>query len=254
MSDASIPVHPSEAHFPPTRLSVVLLAADRSSPEGEKAFEQLCALYWAPLYAFLRRQGESPSAAQDYVQGFFERLTERNFLAQMDAERGRFRTFLRASLKNYVMNQCRSDRAERRGGSLVHVSLDELAGAEANLERFSERVTPDEIYDRGWAEGLVKQALRAVRQRFEEEGRGAEFEDLVGWLARPSAPGDYASLAIRRGVTENAIAAAVKRLRREYLDQLRTCVLPTLESPADVDAELKYLLEVLLAQPSVAGS
>ena len=119
MIDANVQESASEAGFPPTHLSMVCLAADRSTPEGARAFEQLCTLYWAPLYSFLRRQGESSAAAQDYVQGFFERLTERNFLGQMNAERGRFRTFLRASLRNYVLNQRRADRAERRGGSLA---------------------------------------------------------------------------------------------------------------------------------------
>ncbi len=242
-------VSPTDANFPPTLISLVVRAADRSTPEGAEAFERLCTVYWPPLYAFLRRQGESPVVAQDYVQGFFERLTERDFLAQMDVERGRFRTFLRAALWHYVLNQRRADRTDRRGGGHLHVPIEEMAGAEQGLTTLSTGVTADEVYDREWASGLVRRAHLALRHTYVTEGKGAEFADLSVWLVKPSESGDYAEVAKRRGVTENGIAAAVKRLRREYLNCLRGQVLQTLESPAEVEAELKYLLEVLISQP-----
>ena len=241
----------TDANFPDTHQSLVYLAGERTSPKADAALEKLCTLYWAPLYAFLRRRGESPADAQDHVQGFFARLVEKDFLQQLDAERGRFRTFLRAALWHYVLNERRAERAERRGGARPPVSLEDLAGAENGLADVSAGITPDEVFDRRWAEGLVGRAHAALQEAYAAAGKAAEFAELGGWLTKATGPGDYAELAARRGVTENAIAAAVKRLRREYLDGLRRQVLATLESPADLEAELRYLLGVLLTEPGV---
>jgi len=247
MDKEQLPVRLSNAHFPPTLMSLVYAAIDRSTPQGADAYARICRDYWPPLYAFLRRQGESPNKAEDYVQGFFEKMTRKGFLAQMNSERGRFRTFLRTALWNFVLNQKREEDSDTRGGSRPHVSIDNFADVEHGPANLSAAFTADEIYDRRWAADLVSRARDELHRAYISAGREKDFEELSPWLEKPSGPGAYVALARRRGVTENAIAVAVRRLRGEYRDCLRNQVLPTLESPADVDAELKYLLQVLIA-------
>ena len=102
--------------FASTQWSLVGAAQQRSTPDGRKAFEQLCKTYWYPLYAHARRRESDAHKAQDLTQGFFQKLMEKNYLADADPRRGRFRTFLLASFGNFAANQRDKEQALKRGG------------------------------------------------------------------------------------------------------------------------------------------
>src|SRR5262245_13345869 len=124
-SPPDLPVR--EAVFATTHWSVVLTAGERASLESSQALEKLCGAYWPPLYAFLRRQGHTPHEAEDIVQGFFERFLVKDYLREVSPDKGRFRSFLLASLRHYAANQRRDARTERRGGAIIHMDIDEPA-------------------------------------------------------------------------------------------------------------------------------
>lgn len=236
----------THALFPNSHYSLIAAAGGGEGPEPAAALERLCGLYWAPLYAFLRGKGESPADAQDLVQSFLSRLVEPDFLRQVDREKGRFRNFLRTALWHYVLNEKRAARAERRGGRQAHLAFGDLGVEEDVLKELAVARTPDECFDHRWASELMTRARRKLEARYVESGRAAEFGALAGWLAAAAGAGDYEALAAERGVTANAIAVEVRRLRSRLLEALRAEVLATVEDPRMVEDELKYVLQVLL--------
>src|ERR1041385_6743159 len=110
--------------FATTHWSVVLSAADGGSPESAAALEALCRSYWHPLYAFVRRRGYSPHDAQDLTQAFFGRLLEKGMVRGVDRSKGKFRSFLLASLEHFLANEWRNAHAQKRGGGATFVSLE----------------------------------------------------------------------------------------------------------------------------------
>ncbi len=238
----------THAAFPNSHYSLIAAAGGGAEAEAGPALERLCQLYGAPLYAFLRGKGESPADAQDLVQSFLVRLIEPDFLRQVDRGKGRFRSFLRTALWHFVLNEKRAARAERRGGRQVHLALGDSGVEEDCLRELAVARTPDECYDHRWATDAMARARHRLEARYAEAGKVAEFQAVRRWLSAPAGPGDYATLAAERGVTENAIAVEVRRVRARLLEALREEVLATVEDPTQVDDELKYLLQVLLAQ------
>jgi len=109
--------------FPRTRWSVVLAATQQPSPEAEAALETICRAYWYPLYAFVRRSGQSPHDAQDLTQEFFRHLLEKRWLEAADREKGRLRTFLVTALKHFMAKEWRRASAHKRGGGQTHVPI-----------------------------------------------------------------------------------------------------------------------------------
>ncbi len=120
------------AQFANTHWSIVLSAGDKRNPtRALQSLEKLCRVYWLPLYTYIRRQGESPADAQDLTQEFFARLLEKNFLGSVDQTKGRFRSFLLASLKHFLSNERDRQRAQKRGGGQAPLPLD-FSGAETS--------------------------------------------------------------------------------------------------------------------------
>jgi RNA polymerase sigma-70 factor (ECF subfamily) len=234
------------AQFTTTRWTVVLRAA---GPDDQRldALEQLCRAYWPPLYAFMRRQGHSPEMAEDIVQGFFERFLAKDYLRSVDPDKGRFRSFLLAALRHYAANVRRDGRTERRGGDAVFLDVHEpgVAGrCEAALQADSR---PEVVFDRVWAETVMNSAARRVRAEYCDDGKVALYEVIRAWLATEARPGDYVTAAHSLGMSEGAIATAVHRLRQRFRQLVRAEVAHTVQSPAEVEDEMKYLLEVLTA-------
>ena len=233
--------------FATTCWTVILSARDGAMERANEAMARLCRTYWPPLFAFLRRQGYAPADAEDLVQGFFERFLGGSFLRDVQRDKGRFRSFLLASLRHHVANVRRDQRTQRRGGQATHLTLDE-PGALERCEAVLHTEAPDEVvFDRVWAETIMHNAAQRLRTEYVGSGRGELFEVLRVWLAAEARPGEYARVAPDLGLSEGALAAAVFRLRQRYRQLVREEVAHTVQSPAEIDEEVRHLLAVLLA-------
>jgi RNA polymerase sigma-70 factor (ECF subfamily) len=234
------------AGFTPTHWSVVLAAADRAdSTHARDALEKLCRNYWLPIYVFVRRQGHSPHDAQDLTQGFFARLLEKNFLAGVQREKGRFRSFLLASLKHFLANEWDKAAAQKRGGGQVPISIDtELGESSFGLEP-ADTLTAEKIYERRWALALLEQVLRRLRDEYSRDGKEKQFEQLKPTLTEASRSVPYAEIATRLGTSEGAVKVAVHRLRQRYRELLRAEIADTVATPGDVDDEIRNLFAAL---------
>ena len=235
---------PRGPEFPTTHWSVVMAAGEASSGPAREALEKLCRVYWYPLYGFVRRQGRSPEDAQDLTQEFFAHFLENETFRAADQDRGRFRTFLLACLKHFLVGEWRKGQAAKRGGSAIF-SLDQAEAEERYQAEPGTDASPDKIFDKRWAATLLDEVLRRLGEDYAAQGKLALFEKLklTVWGNKEVAP--YSELAPQLGMTEGALKVAVHRLRHAYLQLLRTEVAQTLANPADVDDELRHLIRAM---------
>jgi RNA polymerase sigma-70 factor (ECF subfamily) len=238
------------SQFATTHWSVVLAAADSASPNGPAALENLCRTYWHPLYAFVRLKGYTPEDAKDLTQSFFERCLAKQFLKSLVPDRGRFRTFLLTLLQRFLCDQLDRVRAEKRGGGVPLLPLN-LASVEAQIDRaVAACETPEKVFDRAWAETVMQSALGKLRQRYEAQERAALFAELRDFLVCPTDRAGYRVRAERLGISADAVAMAVVRLRREYRAMVRAEVADTVATPAEVETEMHYLVSLLVDSPA----
>ena len=230
-----------------TQWSRVLAARDGSDTEARSALEALCRTYWEPLYAFVRHQGEAPDEAADLTQGYFAELLDKDFLAAVDPSKGRFRSFLLASLKHFLSHERERARAVKRGGRAQTVSLD-VEGAE---ERYGfgadAEMTPEEAFEYRWAVTMLNRALARLRQDSLDSGREAEFVHLKPYLVGVGDQPPYAEKAQQLGKSEAAVKMAVSRLRQRFGQCLRAEVADTVAKSDDVDDEVRHLVATLRA-------
>jgi RNA polymerase sigma-70 factor (ECF subfamily) len=231
------------ARFLTTRWNLVLNAAGTGATED--ALEQLCRIYWYPLYVYVRRRGHGPHEAEDLTQEFFARLLERRWLAGIQPEGGRFRSFLLTMLNRFLANEWDRTQALKRGGGQVLVSLDELAPEDRYGREPATRETPELAFDRAWAVTMLDQALASLRREADAERRSTQFELLHPFLSREAGDGEYDLVAGQLGVSPGAVAVAVHRLRRRYREQVRQEVMETLVDPGILDEELSHLYAAL---------
>ena len=236
--------------FASTQWSVVVAAQSRGTAAGAEALATLCRRYWRPLYTFLRRRGLAAEDAQDLTQAYFARMMEKNFLGQVDPNLGRFRSFLLASLKHFLANEWDRERAQKRGGGVEFVSIDDLTGAEHDLARFAPAptLTPEQLYDRNWAMTILANATARLEGEFSAAGKSHLFDALRVFLAGDRPGLKYADVAASLGISEGTVRVSVYRLRDRFRAVLRTEIAQTLANPSDpaaVDEELRYLLSVL---------
>ena len=228
-------------NFRTTHWSVVLAAGGTPAPEAAVALERLCATYWYPLYSFLRRQGQSPHDAQDLTQSFFAQLLEKNSLQSVNPNKGKFRSFLLASVKNFLANQ--RDRADalKRGGAIAFVSWDE-ADAELRYRKDdSLALPPDKAFEQLWATTLLEQVLAKLRAAYADTGQGAQFDALQIYLTGDKGAAPYAEMATRLNLGESALKMSIQRLRRRFGDLLREEIAHTVSRPEEVDDEIRAL-------------
>jgi RNA polymerase sigma factor (sigma-70 family) len=236
--------------FPSTHWSVVL-AAGRSEAEPEMAgaaLAELCKVYWAPLYAFVRSRGHTVHDAQDLTQGFFAYVLEHKVYARADRQKGRFRSFLLASLKNFLADAADRERTLKRGGAQIFLPLHEEQAQEAEslFQTHSGISNEDRLFDGGWAEALVTAALDRLSADYKREGKEQLFNELRIFVAGGAdPPPTYAELANRLSVAESTLRSHVTRLRARYREALRAEVRRTVDSETQVDQELRELLHVL---------
>jgi RNA polymerase sigma-70 factor (ECF subfamily) len=231
--------------FVTTHWSLVLAAADSQAPEAETALASLCQTYWYPLYAFVRRQGYSPHDAQDLTQEFFARLLKSHYFAAADRKRGRFRSFLLASIKHFLAHEWEKARAQKRGGGKALVRLDAESGELRYGQEPADHTTADKLYDRRWALTLLESVLQRLRDEYCGSGRGALFDSLQPALTGEKSLPPYTELAPCLGLSEGALKVAVHRLRQRYAELLRDQIASTVASPEDIEEELHCLFEAL---------
>jgi len=231
--------------FDTTHWSVVQAAGRNSSTGSRRALEELCANYWYPLYAYVRRQGNTPEDAQDLTQEFFRRFLEKESVKLADRERGRFRTFLLTSLKNFLVNEWSKKRAIKRGGGEPIFSLDEVAAETRYKFEPGDNLTPEKLYDRGWATALLERVAARLRQEYAGFGKLSQFEELKDLLRGEKSEVPYSELARRLRISEGAVKVAVHRVRHRYQEMLHAEIAQTVSNPSEVEEELRYLLELI---------
>jgi RNA polymerase sigma factor (sigma-70 family) len=234
---------PSSGPFPATRWSLILTASRPDDMGARRALEELCKAYWKPLYAFLRRDGHTADAAADLVQGFFVRFLSKNYLAVVRPEKGRFRSYLLKALRHYVADEEERNRTEKRGGKVVHVSLDpDLAQEERMFLAEAPRDTdPQRLYERRWALTVLDKALNRLRDWYEAHGRLDHYDFLIGFLEGDLPEETYDEAATRLHVSVSAVKMSVHRFRQRFSQVLREVVADTVADASEIDDELGFL-------------
>ncbi|HMO64593.1 MAG TPA: sigma-70 family RNA polymerase sigma factor [Verrucomicrobiota bacterium] len=242
---------PEPGWFRTTHWSVVLAAGRPDSPQAAAALEQLCRAYWYPLYAYARRRGQDEEDARDLTQSFFCDLLQREGLREVTRDRGRFRSFLLAGMKNHLANAWDHARRQKRGGGATVLSLD----AEAPEERYRlepvDDATPERLFERRWAHAVVEQVVRRLAAEQDDDARRERFAVLRPFLLRQPQETGYEAAAQRLGLSVPAVTSAIHRLRLRFRELFRAEIAHTVADPAEVDEEIRHLVQVL-SQPEPA--
>ena len=237
------------AEFRPTRWSVILLSAQTEAPGSQAALATLCRLYWYPLYAFVRRRGYYPEDAQDLTQGFFLHLLDHKALAQVDPLKGKFRSFLLASIQNYLSKQLDRARCLKRGGKTEFVPLDTKNAEHRYQLEAADHLTAEKIFDARWALTLLDEAMSLLSAEYAGQGKTTTLEALKPFL-RPIDTEEmpsYEQVAGQLGVGVGAVKMLIHRLRKRYTTLLRAEVARTVSDPGEIDEELRALCDALIA-------
>jgi RNA polymerase sigma factor (sigma-70 family) len=239
--------------FRTTRWDIVMLSAQSDAPGYKETLGELCSLYWYPIYAFVRRRGNSPEDAQDLTQGFFLNLLEHKALGRVDPQNGKFRSFLLASLRHYLANETRSALCLKRGAQIefVHLDMQNIQNAENRYGREEpiDALTPEKIFDARWAMALLGDARKRLRVEYAAEGKAATFDALIDFLDPLNSKKlpSYDQVADQLNVSLAAVKTLIHRLRKQYTVLVREEISRTVSETGDVDAETHELCEALIA-------
>jgi RNA polymerase sigma factor (sigma-70 family) len=235
--------------FMTTRWSAVLLSAQSQAPGADHAREEFCRLYWYPLYAFIRRRGYNADDARDLTQGFFLFVFDHKALQRATPTKGKFRSFLLGSLKNYLSNEYQRENAIKRGGKIDFVSVDFSDGEDRYSREPTDTLTPEKIFDASWALTLLRRATEQLKEEYSAQGKASVFEtlrpllDVSGAVHSPS----YEIVAENLRVSGGAVKTLIHRLRKRYSEILRQSVAQTVTDPSEIDDEIRSLCEALIA-------
>jgi RNA polymerase sigma factor (sigma-70 family) len=237
------------ASFHTTRWTIVMRAAHSQAQGGEAALEELCRLYWYPLYIFARRRGHSPEDAQDLTQSFFLHLLEHRALAHVDRLKGKFRSFLLASFQNHISDELDRVGRLKRGGDKEFVHIEAGEAEERYGREPTEFLTAEEIFDARWAMTILGEALERLRQECASAGTMSTFETLRVFLDPEDSEDhpSYEEVANRLKMSTGAVKTAVHRLRKRYTALLREEVGRTVSDRTETDEEIHALCEALIA-------
>jgi RNA polymerase sigma factor (sigma-70 family) len=241
--------------FHTTRWSAVLLSAQSQTPGSQAALAELCRIYWYPVYAFVRRRGSSVEDAQDLTQGFFHHLLDHKALRQVSPAKGKFRSFLLASLQNYLSDQADSERCLKRGGNTEFVPLDMKSAEDRYRLAPLDFLTADKIFDARWAMTLLDEAMGRLSDEYAALGKGSMFETLKPFIdpLNSKAALSYEQIANTLRVGSGSVKKLIFRLRKRYASVLREEVARTVSDPAEVDQEIHALCEALIAAEGRLG-
>jgi RNA polymerase sigma-70 factor (ECF subfamily) len=223
----------------------MVLSARNGNGSGTDALANLCSSYWYPIYAFIRRTGSSPHEAEDLTQEFFARILQRDWLANVHPAGGKFRSYLLACVKNLLSNERDKILAQRRGGGVCPIPLEGEDAETRYVIEPPDPVTPDVLFERRWVFELLEHTLEVLRKEYAQTNRLDWFDELEGYLPGGKEIISRAELALKRGVSANAIDVAIHRLRQRFGAILRQKIAETVSSDAEVDEEIRHLMSVL---------
>jgi DNA-directed RNA polymerase specialized sigma24 family protein len=230
--------------FPTTSWSLIAKAGHDSSGAAD-ALSALCAAYWMPVYAFIRRKSYSPEESEDLSQAFFARVLEHGTLLEARRERGRFRSFLLASVTHFLANEWDRSQTRKRGGDYTTLSFDFESGEERYHREPYHELTPEALFARQWAMALLARVLGGLGEEYARRGRSAQFELLKAFLTGDQDRGEYRQVAEELGMSDAAVRTAVHRLRHRYGELLRQEIAATVVEAEEVDDEIRFLLTAL---------
>ena len=233
------------AGFATTHWSVVAQSALTDVPEAANALAQLCKMYWPPIYSFIRRRGYPPADAQDLTQSFFAFFLRTKAYARVDQLSGKFRSFLLASVKNFLSDNWDRGRAVKRGGDFEFVSLDQETAESFYDAASAADSTAESLFDVRWAKTLTSGALNSLRWELHAEGKTEIFEQLKSFLIGGSVLPSYGEASTRTGLPAATVKTHVHRLRLRYRELVRSEIARTVSAPHEIDEELRYLYTVL---------
>jgi len=231
--------------FHPTHWTVVLAAGDTQSPDSARALETLCQTYWFPLYAYVRRQGLDAHEAQDLTQAFFEHLLEKKALGRVDPEKGKFRSFLLASLNNFLNNERDKARRLKRGGGVETFSLNSEQAEQRYESGLVHGESPEKLFERRWAQLVVERVANRLTAEFAGTGHAQRFEILKEFLMGDSARMSYEQAAATMGISVSAATSAIYRIRTRFRELFRAEIAATVGSLDQVDDEIRHLAAAL---------
>ena len=234
-----------EATFKTTHWSVVLDARDGKGANASSAMETLCRAYWFPLYAFVRRQGYSPVDAEDLTQGFFTRLLEKDYLATVGREKGRFRSFLLATIKHFMADERDKALALKRGGGQSFVPLDFHQAEDRYRQELSDDFTPEKLYERRWVLTLMSVVFERLEKNYDDAGKHELYQVIQEFLGGDPDSANYAAAAHRLDMSEGAVRVAVHRMRRRYGELFREEVAKTISNESEIEDEIRHIQNVL---------
>jgi RNA polymerase sigma-70 factor (ECF subfamily) len=240
--------------FRTTRWTAVLLSAQSQAPGSPEALAELCRVYWWPLYAFVRGRGSSPEDAQDLTQGFFLHLLDHKALRRVSPLKGKFRSFLIASLQNYLLNEADTAHCLKRGGNLEIIPLDATLGGDHYQLESADSLTAENIFDARWAMTLLDEAMGRLRLEYAAQEKTATFETLKP-LLDPNNQGalSYEQAASALRVSVGSVKTLIHRLRKQYASLLREEVARTVCEPREIDEEIHCLCEALISAEGRLG-
>ena len=222
-----------------------MAAGDSASTRHEPALSTLCQTYWFPLYAYLRRHGYDSHQAEDYTQGFFAGILERKGLHRADPKYGKFRSFLLASLKNFLADEWDRARAQKRGGDKKVLSLDFDTAASRYDREPVHALSPEKLFERSWALTVLTRAMDRLKAECTVSDKQRLFDYLKVYLTAEKDAGSYRHVAGELNMTEGAVKVAVHRLRRRYRELVRDEIAQTVTTEAQVDEEIRDLFDAL---------
>ena len=247
-ADNNIPPEQSAPRpdFPTTHWTLVMRVRERGEVR-RAALEELCSLYWYPIYVFLRRRGYTQHDAEDLTQGFFAKLLHDQSFDAANADKGRLRTFLLAALNRHLTDQQRRQSAQKRGGGQQIIAFEAMNAEERYAHEPQDQRDPQWLFAQAWAHLLIDSVRDKLRESFAETGRAGVFETLLPFLLWDDATPSYREVAQKLEASETAVRLLVFRMRAQFRELLREEVARTVESPAQVEGELEWLKSTLVA-------
>ena len=230
----------ADGSFLTTRWSLVIRAGGGHT-EGRRALDELCRIYWYPLYCYARRRGLPRADAEDAVQGFFLRLLEKDLFGKADRDKGRLRAFLLSSLQDYLVDEHRRATAAKRGGHAEFVPLDTTGAEDRYCREPVENETPEKHFERRWALTVLQRTATALGEGWKKNGKSELFATLSPYLFTPLDASGTQRLATERGMTVTNIKVSLHRLRDSYHTLLRSEIAETVATESEIDAELAAL-------------
>jgi DNA-directed RNA polymerase specialized sigma24 family protein len=231
--------------FATTQWTMVLRAGDDNAQRAHEALENLCRIYWYPLYAFVRRSGYSHHDSEDLTQEFFTRLLSKRALNAVDRTKGKFRSFLLAAFQNFALNYRRDACAQKRGGGCSFISLNDESAQQHYAACADADLPAEKIFEQQWAMTLLEQVVTRLREEFIGAGKEALFAEIKIFLTGEKRSASYVDLAASLNTTEAALKMAVSRMRHRYGELLRAEIANTVSTPDEIEEELRALFAAL---------